>query len=96
MIPKLLSLLLGLTYIALYIAHTVSTSKSSAQAVVTAAEGSLIVLIPVAFIWFPEQIGAATGFIGHSFVNAETPPALLSFLGWLFLLALPFLAFYLR
>jgi hypothetical protein len=96
MISKLISLLLGVTYIAVYTAHAVSTSKSTAQAAVTSAEGALIILIPVAFIWFPEQIGSATGFIGHSVVNAETPPALLTFLGWLLLLALPVLAYYLR
>ncbi|MEX2288096.1 MAG: hypothetical protein WD648_13460 [Planctomycetaceae bacterium] len=46
-------------------------------------------LIPLAMIWFPEQLGSATGFIGHGRVNVETPPFLISFMGWLILFGLP-------
>jgi len=52
-------------------------------------------LIPLALIWFPDEIGSATGYIaGHLRVDAETPPVLISIMGWLFLVGFPVL-FYL-
>jgi len=51
----------------------------------------LVLLVPLALIWFPEVIGNATGFIGHGTVDCETPPWLVSAAGWLFLVGLPLL-----
>ena len=51
----------------------------------------LILLFPLALIWFPEVIGSATGFIGHGVVDSETPPWLVSAAGWFFLVGLPVL-----
>jgi hypothetical protein len=47
---------------------------------------------PLVLIWFPEQLGSAKGyFVKGSYVDSESPPILLSILGWLFLLGLPML-----
>jgi hypothetical protein len=46
-------------------------------------------LLPLALIWFPEQFGEATGFIGRGYVDVETPPEIVSFLGWFFLIGMP-------
>ncbi len=51
----------------------------------------LVLLIPLALIWFPEVLGSATGFIGHRVVDHETPPWLVSAAGWFFLVGLPVL-----
>lgn len=49
----------------------------------------LIVLLPLALIWFPEAIGSATGYLGHGVINVETPPFLVATAGWFFLVGLP-------
>ncbi len=46
----------------------------------------LVLLFPLALIWFPEPIGAATGYLGHAPITVETPPLLVAFMGWVFLL----------
>ncbi len=44
-------------------------------------------LLPLAFIWFPEQIGNLTGYYKSGYVNVQTPAAIVSFLGWVLLIA---------
>ena len=52
----------------------------------------LVLLLPLGLIWFPEQVGNAMGFIGRdSRVRFETPPFLVSFMGWFFLIGFPVL-----
>ena len=51
----------------------------------------LVLLFPLALIWFPEVIGSATGSIGHGVVDCESPPWLVSAAGWFFLVGLPVL-----
>ncbi len=54
-------------------------------------KGCIALLLPLALIWFPDEIGSATSyFAGHMMrVDAETPPILISVLGWFFLIGLP-------
>lgn len=56
----------------------------------------IALLFPLALIWFPEQIGGATGyFAGHMMrVDTPTPPILISIMGWLFLVGLPILFYF--
>jgi len=56
----------------------------------------IVLLFPLALIWFPDQIGEATGyFAGHMMrVDTPTPAILISIMGWVFLVGLPVL-FYL-
>jgi len=46
-------------------------------------------LLPLAFIWFPEEIGSLTGYFRTGYVNVQTPGVFISILGWFFLLGLP-------
>jgi len=47
-------------------------------------------LLPLGLIWFPEELGSLTGFIGHGgYLSTETPPIMVSFAGWFFLVGLP-------
>ena len=52
-------------------------------------------LLPLSFIWFPEAIGNLTGYFDSGYVNVTTPGAVISFLGWLFLVGLPVLFYWL-
>ena len=93
LLGRLLSLIIGIGYCVVIVTYAMAHSKSAAQASITAGEWCLIAFIPVALIWFPEQIGSATGFIGHSYVNADTPPMLVAIMGWLLLVGLPAVIF---
>jgi hypothetical protein len=46
-------------------------------------------LLPLGCIWFPDEIGGLTGYFKTGYVNVETPGAIISFIGWLFLVGLP-------
>jgi hypothetical protein len=47
-----------------------------------------ICCVPLALIWYPEKIGAYTGWVGSMrTVNRKSPPSWLRFAGWLLLLA---------
>ncbi len=53
-------------------------------------------LLPLAFIWFPEEIGNLTGYFRTGYVNVQTPGAIISLLGWFFLVGLPALFYLVR
>jgi hypothetical protein len=62
---------------------------------VTIIFGCFALLSPLAFIWFPDEIGNWIGFIGPmNFIDSKTPSFLISCVGWFFLVAFPIL-FYL-
>ena len=50
---------------------------------------------PLSLIWFPEYWGACRGFIFRGqYIDEESPPILIAWIGWLFLIVFPlFLAF---
>jgi len=50
----------------------------------------LALLIPLALIWFPEQIGGM-GWWGNIPITGDTPAFLVSLMGWFFLVGLPVL-----
>jgi hypothetical protein len=56
----------------------------------------LVWLIPLALIWFPEEIGELTGFYKTGYVNVQTPGVIISFIGWFFLVGLPVLIWLVR
>ena len=87
-IGRVLGLLIACGYVVLMI---VSQHGVTAQVL----KGCLVLLFPLALIWFPEQIGDATGyFVGHMmYVDKSTPPILITIIGWLFLIGLPVIVF---
>jgi hypothetical protein len=95
-VGKILALGVAITYGVIFVSTVVGEAPTTAAAVVKSCEGCAILLVIVSLIWFPEQIGAATGYIGHGVVNAESPPFLVSFMGWVFLLGLPVAVYFLR
>ena len=94
-VTKFLSFVIAAAYAVVLMMSVEAGSKSTAEAVVSSCEGCAVILIPVALIWFPEQIGTATGFIGHGEITAETPPLLVSIMGWVFLVGLPVARYFL-
>jgi hypothetical protein len=84
---KLLSLVIAVVYAALLIAN---------QSAETAFKGCAVLLLPLALIWFPDQLGGMTGYVGRGGnIDTETPPVLVSIMGWLFLVGLPVLFYFL-
>jgi uncharacterized membrane protein YccF (DUF307 family) len=51
-------------------------------------------LASLALIWFPEEIGSYTGYVGRGgSIDTETPSVLVSLAGWFLLIGFPILAF---
>jgi hypothetical protein len=50
-------------------------------------------LLPLAFIWFPEEIGNVTGYFRSGYVNVQTPGVIITLIGWFFLVGLPVLLY---
>ena len=76
--------------ISLAIATIYVVSLGVTRSLEATVQFSMFLLLPLALIWFPEQLGRATGyFVKGSYVDSESPPILLSILGWFFLLGLP-------
>lgn len=66
-------------------------------ATVDVAKGSLVLLLPMVLIWFPDEIGGFTGYVGHgAHVDTETPSFLVSAAGWIFLVGVPAAIYLLR
>ena len=58
----------------------------------TAGVGALLAL---ALIWFPEFFGGLTGWGLRAPVDEPSPPRLVAAMGWLFLLGIPVMAYFL-
>ncbi len=86
-VGKILSVLIAVAYAAFAIIDGGATGLKC----------SIALLFPLALIWFPDEIGSATGyFAGHMMrVDAETPPILISIMGWFFLVGLPVVLYFL-
>jgi len=54
----------------------------------------LTLSLPLALIWFPEEIGNLTGYFKTGYVNVQTPGVIVSFIGWFFLVGLPVLLYF--
>ena len=53
-------------------------------------------LLPLALIWLPDELGSLTGYVGRGRnINVETPPILVSIAGWFFLVGLPVIIYFL-
>lgn len=82
------------TVIACVIAVAVIVEAKGAAADASKALG---VLLPMALIWFPEEIGGLTGyFVRGRRVDAETPPFLISAAGWFLLVGVPAVVYLLQ
>jgi hypothetical protein len=82
-IGKIISLLIAIGYVSLAYTHEGATGLKY----------SALLLLPLAFIWFPDEIGSVTGYFRTGYVNVQTPAIMISIMGWFFLVGLPVLAY---
>ena len=55
-------------------------------------QGYLAMLLPLALIWFPQQLGEFTGYVGHGGqIDTQTPAWMVAGAGWFLLVGLPLL-----
>jgi hypothetical protein len=47
----------------------------------------LLLILPMACIWYPEEMGGYTGTCGNGYITNRTPAGMISFIGWLLLLS---------
>jgi len=87
-IGKILGLLIALGY-------AVGMIVDSGGITLQVFQGCGALLLPLALIWFPEELGSLTGFVRGGNINTETPPILVSIAGWFFLVGLPVLIYFL-
>jgi hypothetical protein len=88
-IGKIISLMIALGYIAANIIHFGFTRVALAIAIA--------LLMPLALIWFPEEIGGFTGFVGHGrYIDEETPPFMVTIIGWFFLVDMPAILYFIN
>jgi hypothetical protein len=84
---KLLSLVIALVYAVLLIVNLSTES---------AIKGCAVLVVPLALIWFPEELGSFKGYVGRGGnIDTETHPILVSIMGWLILVGLPVLLYFL-
>jgi len=78
-IGNILGLLVALAYVATIIATQGGITES-------AFKGCVVLLLPLALIWFPDELGSFTGYVGRGGnINTPTPPILVSTMGWMLL-----------
>lgn len=53
-------------------------------------------LVPLAFIWFPDEIGNITGYFDSGYVNTRTPGVMIALTGWFLLVGIPLILYLLR
>jgi len=72
LVSRIAALLIAIGYfIAMIVAEHGITKGSLA--------GGALLLLPLALIWFPEQLGSFTGYVGRGGdIDTETPPGLVS------------------
>ena len=52
-------------------------------------------MIPLGLIWFAEELGAMTGYIGRGgLIDNESPTWMVSLFGWAILVGIPIYAFF--
>ena len=86
---KILALLIAVVRFTRNVVHTGSISMAH----VKLAASLLLVL---ALIWFPADLGSVSGGVGKGGrINVATPPFLVSMAGWILLVGVPALLYFL-
>jgi hypothetical protein len=83
LVSKIAAVLVAITYLVIMIIDEHGVSRG-----VVGLAG--VLSVPLALIWFPDEIGCFTGSVGRGGqIDAESPPALVSLMGWVFLVGPP-------
>jgi hypothetical protein len=89
LISRCASVLVALGYIVACIAYR---GRLTSEALLVA----LVLLMPLALIWFPDVFGDYIGPVRGGYVDTPTPPVLIVLAGWFFLIGLPLILFFIR
>lgn len=82
--------ILRLASLAIALAYVIAIAISEGGATETLVKVSMFLLLPLALIWFPDELGETTGYVWRgSQVNVPSPPILVSVMGWVLLVGLP-------
>jgi hypothetical protein len=55
----------------------------------------MILLLPLALIWFPDALGSYVGPAGRGgYVDTQTPPVLIAIAGWFLLVGMPAILYF--
>lgn len=77
--------------------YIVITLTNDETTFINAIKGALTLLLPLALIWFPQEIGDMTGYLGRGVrINNKTPAFLVSLAGWFILVGIPILLYFLQ
>ena len=80
-IGKILAMVIFLALVALMIAEIVPNSQSRGEL--------LFMILGLALIWFPD-LGDVRGWVFRGgYIDTDSPPFLISFVGWIFLVGMP-------
>jgi hypothetical protein len=89
LISRIVSLVIAIGYVVAMVIAEHGLTKDSLL-------GGAILLLPLALIWFPEQLGSYTGIVTRGGqIDTETPLGLVSAMGWFFLVGFPLLIYFL-
>jgi hypothetical protein len=77
---RVASLLVGLGYMVWAIVDSGATGGMTCL---------VALALPLALIWFPDEAGSLTGYVRGGYINKESPPIIVSFMGWFFLVGMP-------
>ncbi len=87
-ISRLASLLVAVGYISA--AFVGATKGHGGSAVILAV---VILLFPLALIWFPDVFGDYIGPVRRGYVDQKTPPIMIAIAGWFFLVGMPLILY---
>ncbi len=82
---KIVAVVISMTYIVL----ALIIEKDVPFALMVGA-GSIL---PLVLIWFPDFFGGLTGWGTRAPIDRPSPPVFVSFMGWFFMVGLPFLMY---
>jgi hypothetical protein len=86
---KISAVLIAIAYVVAMIVHEHEINRGVVYM-------CLMLSLPLALIWFPEDLGSFTGYVGRGGdIDTETPPAVVAFIGWFFLLGYPVIIYFL-
>jgi hypothetical protein len=89
LISRIVSLVIAIGYVVAMVIAEHGLTKDSLL-------GGAILLLPLALIWFPEELGSYTGLVTRGGqIDTETPLGLVSAMGWFFLVGFPLLIYFL-
>jgi hypothetical protein len=86
---RIIAVLIAIAYVVAMIVHEHEINRGVVYMCLT-------LLVPLALIWFSEELGSFTGYVGRGGdIDTETPPPLVAFIGWFFLLGYPVIIYFL-